>query len=123
MSFKKLSDLNNIYNFQDAIILCKIFENRAREMAKKFSYSPRKCTSASTLSGCIHRYLSKVIISFLASAETIELFEKVLIGGMSCVNTRLAFDSSVLIGEKEQKLTCSIRYRDANERSPFLLSI
>ena len=29
---KNLSDLNDIYNFQDTIIVCKIFENRAKEM-------------------------------------------------------------------------------------------
>ena len=115
MSFKKLSDLNDICNFQDTIILCEIFENRVTEMAKKFPYNPRKCTSISTLSGCIHRYLSKVIILFLTNAETVELFEKTLIGGMSCVNTRLEFDSFVLIGEKEQKLICSIRNHDTDE--------
>ena len=32
MCLKNLSDLNDIYNFQDTIILCKIFENRAKEM-------------------------------------------------------------------------------------------
>ena len=29
MRLKKLSKLNDIYNFQDTIILCQIFENRA----------------------------------------------------------------------------------------------
>ena len=115
MSFKKLSDLNDIYNFQDTIILCEIFENIATEMANKFPYNPRKCTSISTLSGCIHRYLSKVIISFPTNAETVELFEKMLIGGLRCINTGLEFDSSVLIGKKEQKVICSIRNHDTDE--------
>ena len=39
---KNLLELNDIYNFQDTIILCEIFENRAREMMRKFSYNPRK---------------------------------------------------------------------------------
>ena len=59
LSLNKLSELNDIYNFQDTLILCEIFENRATEMSKRFPYNPRKCTSASTLSRCIHRYLSK----------------------------------------------------------------
>ena len=91
------------------MILCEIFENRATEMSKGFSYNPRKCTSASTLSGCIHRYMSKDIILIHTNSEVVELFEKTLIGGMSCVNTRLAFDSSLLTGEKEQKLIYNIR--------------
>ena len=40
LHLKKLSGLNNIYNFQDTIILCKIFENRAREFMQKFLYNP-----------------------------------------------------------------------------------
>ena len=109
LSFEKLSELNDVYNFQDTIILCEIFENRATEMSRRFPYSPRKCTPASRLSGCIHRYLSKAIISFPTNSEVVELFEKTLIGGMSSVNTRLAFDSSLLVGEKEQKLIYNIR--------------
>lgn len=34
MRLKKLSDLNNIYNFQDTIIVCEVFENRTKEMMK-----------------------------------------------------------------------------------------
>ena len=35
----KLSELNDTYNFQDAAIHCKIFENRAIEMMQKFPWS------------------------------------------------------------------------------------
>ena len=101
LSLNKLSELNDIYN---AMILCEIFENRATEMSKRFPYNPRKCTSAS-----IPRYLSKAITSFPTNSEIVELFEKTLTGGMSCVNTRLAFDSSLLISENEQKPICNIR--------------
>ena len=83
LSLNKLSELNGFYNFQDTMILSEIFESRASEMFKRFPYNPRKCTSASTLSGCIHRYLSKAIISFPTNSEIVELFEKTLIGGMS----------------------------------------
>ena len=109
LSLNKLSELNDIYNFQDTMILSEIFENRASEMSKRFPCNPRKCTSTSTLSSCIHRYLSKAIISFPTNSKIVELFEKTLIGRMSCVNTRLAFDSLLLTGEKEQKLIYNIR--------------
>ena len=84
LNLKKLSDLSNINNFQDTISLCGMFENRAKEMIKKFPNNPRKCTSASSLSGCVHRYLSKAIIALRAQAEIVELFEETFIGGFIC---------------------------------------
>ena len=41
LRLKKLLDLSDINNFQDTILLCEIFENRAKEMMKKFMYNPR----------------------------------------------------------------------------------
>ena len=89
--------LNDIYGFQDKIILCKIFENSAKEMTKIFPYNPQKCTSASLLKGYIHCYLSKAIISLPKQAEIVDLFEQALIGGFSCIKTRLLFDSKILL--------------------------
>ena len=94
---KKLSKLNDIYNFRDTIIFCKIFENKVKEMKPKFPHNPRKCTLASSLGGCIHQYSSKTIIVLPTQAEIVELFEKTLISGFSCVNTRLAFDTIILL--------------------------
>ena len=99
---KKLSDLNDIYNFQETIILCEIFENRANQITNRFPYNPRKCSSASSLSGYIHRLLSKTIIAFPTKAEILELFEQTLTGGFSCVNTRLSFDSKILLPKGEE---------------------
>ena len=110
-----LSDLNALYNFQDTIDLAEIFENRASIMHKKFGYNPLRCSSASTLSGAIQRYTSKVIISFPTNADIIELMEKTLIGGMSIVNTRVGFDSNIFIKGKEQKLVYKIRNKATNE--------
>ena len=104
-----LSDLDALYNFQGTIILCEIFENRAENMQKKFKFNPRKCSSASTLSGAIHRDMSKVIISFPTKVEIVELMEKKLIGGMSIVNTRIGFDSNLFIKNKKQKLVYKIK--------------
>ena len=65
-------------------------------MQDKFGYNPRKCNSASTLSGCVQRDLSKVMIALPTKIEHAEVFERSLIGGYSCVNTRLGFDTEVL---------------------------
>ena len=59
-------------------------------------YNPRKC-SAILLSGCIHQYLSKAIISLPTQAEIVDLFKQTLIGGFSCVNKWLLFDSKILL--------------------------
>ena len=73
---KNLSELNDIYNFQNTIILCKIFENRVRKMTRRFPYNPQKCTLASSLSGCIHRFISKAIIALPTQTKIVELLEK-----------------------------------------------
>ena len=101
LCMKNLSVLNEIYNMQDSILLCKIFENRATEIMKECPYDPCKSTSTSLLSGCFHRFLSKAIISLTICAKHVELFEKTLIGGFSCVTARLAFDSSTLFWRDE----------------------
>ena len=35
--------------------------------------------------------------------EHVKVFEKTLVGGFSCVNTRLAFDTQVLLTDKENE--------------------
>ena len=97
LKMRNLSDMNDLYNMLDVIILTELIENRFEEMYKKYQYNPRKCNSASTLSGCIQRDLSKVIIALPTCNDYLEVFEKTLAGGFSSVNTRLAFDTKVLL--------------------------
>ena len=66
-------------------------------MQNESGYNPRKCNSASTLSGCTEREMSNVIIALPTNNEYINLFEQTLTGGFSCVNTRLAFDTEILL--------------------------
>ena len=79
MNLENLGKLNKLYNFQDTIILCKIFEQRSHH-----------------LSGCVHRNKTKCLIALHTDAEQVKIFERTLIGGFSCVNIRLAFDSQIL---------------------------
>ena len=94
---RNLGDMNDLYNVQDVILLCEIIENRFQQMQEKFGYNPRKYNSASTLSGCVQRDLSKVIIALPTNTEHAEVFERSLIAGYSCVNTRLGFDTEMLL--------------------------
>ena len=97
---RHLGDLNDLYNAQDVILLTELIENRFQFMQDNYGFNPRKCNSASSLSGCIEREMSKVIITFPTNVEHLEIFEKTVTGGFSCVNTRLAFDTSILCPKK-----------------------
>ena len=94
---RNLGDMSDLCNMPDAILLCEIKENRFEKMHKNFGFNPRKCNSASTLSGCVQRNQSKVIISLPTNYEHAEIFEKTLIGGYSCINNRIGFDTEVLL--------------------------
>ena len=62
MKLKDLGELNKIYNFQDTIILCEIFDQRSEYLQRHFKYNLHKCNSASSFSGCVHRDKSKCMI-------------------------------------------------------------
>ena len=49
------------------------------------------------MSGCIEREMPKIILALPAKYEHVEIFEETTIGGFSCVNTRLAFDTQILL--------------------------
>ena len=66
-------------------------------MNDRYGFNPKKCNSASTLSGCIEREMSRVIISLPTSNEIVDIFEQAITGGFSCVNNRLAFDTEIVL--------------------------
>ena len=66
-------------------------------MNEKIGFDPRKCNSAGTLSGCVQRNQSKVIIALPTNYSHAGIFLKSLIGGFPCVNNRLGFDTEVLL--------------------------
>ena len=92
-----LRDMNDLCNVQDVILLCEIAENRFQFMHDQYSFNPRKCNSASALSSCIEREISRVIIALPTSNEAVDIFEQTITGGFSSVNTRLAFDTEILL--------------------------
>ena len=72
LKLETLGDLNRIYNFQDTAILCEIFESRSTLLQKLFKYNPKKCNSASSFSGCVHRLKSKCRIVLPTNTETVD---------------------------------------------------
>ena len=83
---RDLSDLNDLYNAQDVIILLEIIENRFQKMQDKTGYNPRIINSASKLSSCIQREKSKCILALPVDNTQMEIFEKTVCGGFSSVN-------------------------------------
>lgn len=109
LKMRNLSDVNDLYNFQDVALLCEIVENRFQLMQDQYGLNPRKCNSSATFSGCVERERSKVIIALPTSNEFVNIFETTLTGGFSAVNTRLAFDTEVLLPNDN---TDSQHYKD-----------
>ena len=103
MKLENLGELNKIHNFQDTIVLCEIFEQCCSHLQDLFKFNPRKCNSASFFSGCVHRDKSKCCIALATDAEDVRVFEKTLIGGFSCVNTRLTFDTEILLNNNKNE--------------------
>ena len=97
LKMRNLGDMNDLHNVQDVILLCEVIENRFQLMQEKNGYNPGKCNYASTLSGCIEREMSKVIIALPTSNEVVDIFEKTSTSSFSCVNTRLAFDTEIVL--------------------------
>ena len=97
LQMRNLSDLNDLYNVQDVIILLEIIENRFQIIQDKTKYNPRVINSASKLSGCIQREKSKCILALPINGVQMEVFEKTVCGGFSAVNNRLAFDTEILM--------------------------
>ena len=97
LKMRDLSDLNDLYNAQDVIILLEIIENRFQQIMDMSDYNPRIINSASKLSGCIQREKSKCIIALPTDNIQMEIFEKTVCGGYSSVNNRLSFDTELLM--------------------------
>ena len=93
--------MNDLYSTQDVILLCGIIENRFHLMHDKYGFNPRKCNSAYSLSGSTKRGLSKVIIVLPTTNEIVDVFKQT--GASSCVNTRLDFDTEILLPNFPEK--------------------
>ena len=98
---------------------CEIAENRFQFMHDQYGFKPIKCNSASTLSGCIEREMSRVIIALPTCNEAADIFEQTITRGFSLVNTTLAFDTEILppniISNNEEEKTNEFK-KDCNHK-------
>ena len=75
LKMRNLGDLNDLYNVQDVFLLTKIIESRFQAMQNTYGFNPRKCNSASSMSGCIEREMSKIVLALPTKLEHAEIFE------------------------------------------------
>ena len=106
LKMRNLGDLNDLYSTQNVSLLCEIIENRFEAMKNTYGFNPRKCNSASSMSGYIEREMSKLILALPAKVEHVEIFEQTVTGGFSSVNTRMAFDSQILLPSLNENFKC-----------------
>ena len=76
IKMRNLSDLNDLYNAQDIIVLLEMMENRFQSIQAKSGYNPRIINSASKLSSCIQRDQAKSILTLPVNNMQVEVFEK-----------------------------------------------
>ena len=91
---QNLGDMNDLYNAQDVVLLCKIAENRFQFMHDQYGFNLRQCNSA--INGCIESEMSRVIIVLPTSNKAVDFFEQTITRGFRLVNTRLAFGTKTL---------------------------
>ena len=123
LKMRNLGDMNNLYNTQDDILLCEIIENTFQIMHENHGFNPKRCNSASTLSGSIEREMSKVIIALPTSNEIVDIFVKTLTSGFSCVNTRLVFDTEILFPNSEDENNNDDLNKDYNYKVCYRLKL
>ena len=70
LKMRKLGDMNDLYNAQE------VGESRFQFMHDR--ENPRNCNSVSTLSGCIEREMSRVIIALPPSNKVIDILEQTI---------------------------------------------
>ena len=114
LKMKNLGDMNDLYNDQDVVLLCVIGENRFQFMHDRYGFNPRKWNSARILSGCIEREMSRVLIAIPTSNQVTEIFEQTIRSSFSSVNTRLAFDTEILLPNLVQKNSEEDSQKDYN---------
>ena len=91
-------------------------------MDDRYGFNPRKCDSASSLCGSIERDLSKVIIALPTTNEIVDVLQQILTGGFSCVNTRLAFDTEILLSNSTEKTEDDLN-KDYNCKACYWLKL
>ena len=80
-------------------------------MNNTYGFNPKKFNSANSMSGCIEREMSRITLTLPTKLEHVEIFEQTVTGGFSLVNTKLAFDTQIVLPNLE--------YKDDVEKNPL----
>lgn len=116
-----LGELNQI--FKTLPFFAKYLNNDLKNVSittfqKMFKLKPRKCNSARSFSGRVHRDKSKCFIALPTDAELVRAFKKTLVDEFSCVNTRLAFDTEISMNDyNKEKLYLNLILMGKNKQN------
>ena len=66
--------MSDLYNAHDVILLSEIIESSFQVMKNTYEFNPRKCNSASSMSGYVERKMSRITLTFPAKLEHVEIF-------------------------------------------------
>ena len=58
MDLETLGEINKLYNFQEIIILCEIFESLSSYLQKMSNFNPKKSNSTSSFGSCANTSLA-----------------------------------------------------------------
>ena len=58
-------------------------ESRFQAMQNTYGFNQRRCNSVSSMSSCIEREMSKIILALPRKYEYIEIFEETVIGSFT----------------------------------------
>ena len=73
---RNLGDLNDLYNTQNVIVLTEIIESRFEAMKNTYGFNPRKCNSASPMSGCLKEKCQKLFSLCQQNTIMLKFLEK-----------------------------------------------
>ena len=102
LKMRNLGDMNDLYNAQNVILFAEIIESRFQLMHERYGFNPRRYDSASTLSCCTERKMNRVILALSTKLEHVEILEQSITGGFSSVNTKLAFETQILLSNLDK---------------------
>lgn len=119
MKLKNLGELNILYNFHDTIILCEYLKTVLLSYKNFLNTTQESVIPQVLLVFVSLETKASVWLLFQQKLNMLGFLKKILIVGFSCVNTRLALDSQILLPKDNidnNKLIFDLKINKANQK-------
>ena len=97
-----MENLGELCNFQYTIILCEIFELCATHLNKILNSTLANTILTAPMAGVFIKTKVNVLPHFQPMQKQLNFVKKTFIGGFSGVNTRITFDSQMLLPKNQR---------------------